>query len=318
MGLFDKVLSNLPIIGDVVSGVGKIVGAFDRPDPGPNLEHQSAVQLAHARDDFNQKMSLAQQHGIHPLSVLGVPTAGFSPVLTSGTPDASYDYGSFGAGVSQIGKALVEPPPAQAAVVDPRQERLLDAQVRAAEAKAGTAEMDYILAQRAVLTQPGKPPAVRSSNDANAAEAAVARQSGIPLSYLTGRGGSVKVEQSVAPPHPVIPGHAAAFDQAWQGVMDMDGKPVSVIRNDAINADIEMGATFQALSKVMGIERALQVTAVLENQGLLGGGLAGLGLAAKGAYDYFASQAREADKRRGFGPGRGRSSWRARPGTRNE
>jgi len=59
------------------------------------------------------------------------------------------------------------------------------------------------------------------------------------------------------------------------------------------------------------------MAAVLENGGLIAGAAGGLGLAAKKVYDYFKGQANNADKRRGYGPGRGRNGWRA-AGPRNE
>lgn len=265
-----------------VSGAAKIIGSLNRPDPvtAPSQEAQGAVQLQHARDDFNQKMALAKEHGLHPLSVLGVPSSGFSPVLTSGQPDG-FDYNAFGSGVSQLGSAaasLVKPPDTPAPV-DPRQERLLDAQVRRAEAMAGTAEMDYILSQRAVLGQPGKPPGARASNDVNAAESMVAAQSGVPLNWLTGERAPIKVEQKVAPPHPSKMGTAAGVDQGWVDIKDKNGRTVSTVRNEAVQADIEKGATFQALANMFGIERALQITAVMENENLLLAGSAGLAFA---------------------------------------
>lgn len=271
-------------IGTVLGGIGSIASGFGLGKSKADPEYQAAVQqqtaLRHERESFNQKMQLAQEHGLHPLSVLGVPVSTFSPAVSFGGEER-YNLRDVGYGIEQLGKGLVKPggvgPEQHPAPVEDSMEstrkRILEGQARRVEADAGLAELE--LQQRTVRA--GMPPAASTSNDVEAMRAAVARQSGIPLSYLGasgGRDGVVKVEQQVAPPHPGIPGHAAASDQAWLRVVDKDGKQVSVIRNDAVNADIEKGATFQALASLYGVENALRITAILENEGLLMGGVA--------------------------------------------
>lgn len=262
--------------GDVLSGL------IGRRKPDPAFASAVAMQqsLQHERASFNQKMALAKQHGLHPLSVLGVPTSTYSPTITFGG-DPGPDYAALGAGASQLASAFVEPPakepPKMPVPEDPITYRQRMANMRRLEAEAGLAELRL---SQAAVTGPGAPPGVRTSNDVTAMQQTVAEQSGIPLSLIggAGRDGPITIKQEVAPPHPKLPGFAAAVDQGWGRVRDRDGSNVPLVRQEAVQADIEKGATFQALAKAFGIERAMQITAVLENEHLLMGAALGTGL----------------------------------------
>lgn len=299
-------------VGSILSGVGAIAGAFNRPS-GPGLAEQYAANLGAERDSFNQKMALAKEHGLHPLAVLGVPMGQSMPAVQVG--DTGPDYAQMGYGASQIASSFVKPP--DKPEPDLSERRIMDANVRLAEAQANKAEWDALRSEQAassiLMGQPGMPPGVRTSNDSTVAQRTVAMQSGIPLNYLTGKDPLVNIKQDVLPPHPYELGTSAGTDQSWNSFIDKDGSRYSLVGQNVVSADVEMGATFQALAKIYGVERALQLTAILENQGILAGGAAALGLAGKGLYDYFGKQRRDVEKRRGFGPGRGRAGWRAAP-----
>lgn len=264
-------------LGSLLGGAGQLLGGLGfGKKKGPTPEEQSAVQLKHEVDSFHNKMSLAKQHGLHPLSVLGVPMATFTPSVSQ---DVGYDLAQMGAGANQLSKAFASTQEDKTeAPVTP----LAAAQLRLVEAQAKKAEWDalgaeFAAADRAappiLLGQPGNPPGVRRSNDVVQMENLVAEQSGIPPSYLSGGQSSpVEVSQKVAPPHPRDVGYAAATDQAWGKYIDRDGKIGSFVRPEVQQTDIEKGATFQYFAKLFGVERAMQITALLENEHLLMGG----------------------------------------------
>lgn len=277
--------------GQLLSGLG--FGSKKAPAQ-PTIWEQYNANLWHEQNLFNTKMELAKQHGIHPLSVLGVNTSNYSPVLTTGGQDAGVDFNAMGQGASQIARTFVKPPEE---APDPMAARIMEANVRTAEANAKRAEWEALRSEFAaadtaapqlLMGQPGSPPGVRTSNDVVQMQGLVAEQSGIPRNYLAGQTEPpVTVNQKVAPPHPTRPGFAAAADQGNQVIFDKNGKPVELVRNEAVQADIEKGATFQALAQIFGIERALQITAVMENEGLLMGGVVAAGYGAKTLYEYI-------------------------------
>lgn len=284
--------------GSILSGLG-IGGSKSK---GPSLQEQYAAAQGHERDSFNQKMSLAQQHGIHPLAMLGVPMNTFQPSIVPETTSGP-DFAAIGHGAEQVSRSFVKPPDAQS---DPMQDRLVAANVRLAEAQAKKAEWDALRSEFATADvaappllqgQPGNPPRLRVSNDVSHMEQLVAAQSGIPLSYLTRGNPPVDIKQQVLPPHPSKLGHAAATDQAHVTVMDTRGDPVSVLNQNAVQAEYERGATITLLAKHFGLERAIEISAALENSGELGALGLGVGYLGKKAYDYLARQRRNAEAR---------------------
>lgn len=263
--------------GAVMSGLG--IGKSKTPDPA----YQSALTLQHERNAFAQKMALAKEHGIHPLAMLGLPSSNFSPVYSSG---GGASFSDIGYGVEQAAKSLVKPEAASAGVqpeqspapvtdaIEGQRQRMIDAQVRRAEAEANLAELSVYNALEGLRGQAGRPPSNVSSNDVNSIRGIVAKQSGIPIGLVGGDKAPITVKQDVLPPHPNRPGQAAGTNQAWLNLQDSNGQ-TTVLNSDAVNADIEKGATLTALAKVFGLERAMQITAVLENENLLvAGGVA--------------------------------------------
>lgn len=279
--------------GQLLGGIGQLASGLGfgggKDDGFANALASEYLTRKHAHDmqvqDWSVKMAMAKQYGLHPLTVLGVPMSSHSSInLTPGSGGGDFDFNAIGAGFNNLSRAYdalnpeTQPPaPVEDAYLNQQRNRLLDAQVRLAEARAGSAEVDQIMAMNNLLGQPGNPPGVRSSNDLNAAHVAVAQQSGIPLSYLGGATDPVvQVEQKVAPPHPTATGYAAATDQGWKKIRDRDGSDVSVVRPEAAQSEIDKGATFQFVAKHFGIDAAYAVTAILENEHLLiGAGVAG-------------------------------------------
>lgn len=303
--------------GSLLSGLG--FGKSKAPDPSYMIALQQQAALKHEADSFNQKMSLAEQHGLHPLAVLGAPATTLTPAIPLGD-SRGVDFSSIGSGVERIAKTFVKPPEDVQPAADPRADRMVDANLRLAEANAQRAEWDALRSQWTTQDllrgQPGNPPALRTSNDAAGIQRLAAEQAGVSPNLFSG--GKVDVKQDVLPPHPSILGHGLGADQSFIRGVDQHGNFYSVLNPNLIQADFEQGATITALSKIYGPERAIEIAAVLEQAGPIGAAAAGIGYAGKKLYDYFGKQGRSADARRGYGPGRGRGSWRARPGSRNE
>lgn len=308
-------------LGSILSGVGAIASGFglgskDEPK-GPDIHVQYKENLLHEMNMFNQKMKLAEHHGLHPLSVLGVPTGNFSPTVYVGGGGRDRDFGQIARGAGQIANAMVEPPEQP---VDPYAERERDARLRILEADAKKAEWEALgtewrvadyASPRLLAGQPGNPPGVRISNDAVEIQRLAAEQSGLSPSLFSRP--DVKLEQSVLPPHPSKLGHGAATEQAHLSVIGADGKIASLLNQNAIQAEFEQGATMTWLVNRFGVERATEIMAAIEQKGIL----AGMGVAGAAAYklwrDRMAEQRRKALDRRQF-PGRGRGSWKARGG----
>lgn len=322
-------MSFLPVLGPILSGAGAIFGGLGvgkkSPDNAYNIALQEQSSLRHEKDSFNQKMELAKQHGLHPLSVLGVPTSTFSPAILSDS-SGSADLGAIGYGANQISSAFVKPPEGQQPQAPTsEEERITQANLRIAEANANRAEWEALHSQwrteDMLRGQPGNPPGVRVSNDVAVTRSLAAAQAGVSPGMFSG--GGVQLEQKVTPPHPSLLGHSMGADQSFQRMVDKDGKLFSMPNPNVYQPDIEQFGTFHYLSNKYGVDKAMNIMAVLE-QAPLAGGL--FGTAAAGgyaAYKYFAKQRADAlarrmnprviitDKPKAYKP-----SWRA--GSRNE
>lgn len=278
--------------GQFLGGVGSIANAFggggSKLDEGAMRAGSYLTQL-HDHDNFvslfRAKQNMAKEHGLHPLTVLGVPFQSSGMPVVSGS-DSGPDFAAIGDGIGNIGRSLVKPPENKDQP-DPMQQRLINAQVRLAEANAKRAEWEALRSEFAAADstsshllqgQPGNPPGVRVSNDVAQMQGLVAEQSGIPRGLISGATAPIEIKQTVAPPHPRNVGYTAATDQGWQRLQDRDGSQVSVVRQDAVQSDIEKGATFQWLAKHFGIDKALLITGIMENEHLL------MGTAAAGGF----------------------------------
>jgi hypothetical protein len=311
-------LETIAAIGGLASGLGKLFGSKGKSAPAqPSLDVQLATQSAHGieheRKAFDQKMTLAKQHGLHPLSVLGVPMSTFSPAITGSSGGGSdVDYSSLGDGVSQIAKSFVKPPDEATPEVNPNVKRLEDANVRIAEANAKRSEWEALRSEWTAADllrgQAGAPPAVRMSNDASVTRSLAAAQAGVSPALFGPAG--VDVKQQITPPHPSLLGHSLGADQSFQRMVDKDGHLYSTPNPNVYNPDIENFGTFHYLSNKYGTDKALNVMAALEQAPLVGGVFSALGAAGYGAYRYFGNQRREAEKR--IGRNIKGQSWRGR------
>lgn len=287
-------------LGGILSGVGAIASGFglgkSEPDKGPDIHVQYKENRFHEMELFNQKMALAKHHGIHPLAVLGIPTSNFSPVVSSGGMSAGTDWASIGAGASQLAGAFVKPPDDKTSSVDPLAERAAEANVRLLEAQAKRAEWEALGAEwrvadyaapRLLTGQPGNPPGARVSNDVVEMQRLAAEQAGLSPHAISGGAAPITLEQSVLPPHPRKLGYGAATDQAFVTTMDSTGRPGTVLNQNAIQAEFEQGATMTLLTRLFGVDRAIEIMAALEQKGAIGAAALGAGYAAKKAWEIF-------------------------------
>lgn len=287
-------------LGSILSGVGAIAGGFglgkSEPDKGPDIHVQYKENRLHEMQSFHDKMGLAKYHGLHPLAVLGVPPGNFSPVVSTGGMSAGTDFGAIGYGAGQIASSFVKPPEEKPGAVDPLERRAAEANVRILEANARRAEWDALgtewrvadyAAPQLIQGQPGNPPRARLSNDAIEMQRLAAEQAGLSPSLFSGGSAPITMEQSVLPPHPNKLGYGAGTDQAFNTVMDSKGKPGTVLNQNALQAEFNDGATMTLLTRLFGVDRAIEIMAALEQKGAIGGlGLAA-GYAAKKAWDFF-------------------------------
>lgn len=290
-------------IAAVAGGAGQLLsglGFGSKTVKGPNLQEQSLAALGHERDSFNQKMQLAKQHGIHPLSVLGVPMATFTPAVTPDYQTGGADFSAIGSGIERISKSFVKPPEAPEPQPDPAALRIQDAQVRIAEAQAKKMEWDALGAQwrteDLLRGAPGRPPALRMSNDAASLLPLAAAQAGVSPGMLRGNG--VTMEQKISPPHPSLLGHSLGANQSFGRMVDSDGQLYSSPNPDVFQPDIEQYGTFHTLANRFGVHKALQIMAGLEQAPVVGGVLGALGAGAYGLYRYFGKQREEALRKR--------------------
>lgn len=289
-------------IGSALGGAGQLIGGLTGGGKGyvqPGIWEQYNANLHHEQNLFRQKMALAQQHGLHPLTVLGVNASNFSPVISG--PQGSgggADYAAVGAGINNITRSFVKPPEE---VKDPVTQRLEAANVRIAEANAKRAEWEALQSEFSTANmtsshllagQPGNPPGVRTSNDATVTGALAAAQAGVPSSVLNS--GGVNIKQDVTPPHPSILGHSLAADQSFQRLVDSSGKLYSTPNPNVFQPDIENYGTFHTLSNIYGVEKALMIMGALEQAPLAGGAALGIGALGTAAYRYFANQRKNA------------------------
>lgn len=288
--------------GALLSGAGSILGGLGigskKPDPAFQIALQEQSALRHEKNSFDQKMALAKTHGLHPLSVLGVPMNTITPSISTGSPGV--DFSAIGSGAERIAQTFVKPPEAEQPAEDLNAKRLVDAQVRTAEANASRTEWDALRSQWTTQDllrgQPGNPPAVRVSNDAASIRTLAAAQAGVHPSTFGGAG--VDLEQKVTPPHPSILGHSLGVDQSLQRMVDKDGHLYSMPNPNVYQPDIEQFGTFHYLSNKYGVDKAMNIMAALEQAPLVGGLLGTAGAGAYAAYRYFGRQRQAAELKR--------------------
>lgn len=311
-------------IGTAAGGVGQLLGGLGigkkKTDNAYNIALQEQSSLRHERDSFNQKMALAKEHGLHPLSVLGVPSSNFSPAIMSDS--GGTDFSAIGSGLERMAQTAVEPPSSAPSTPSANQQRLEDATIRQREADAKFSEWRALEAEwdaqdRARgVGRVGLPPAAVRSNDGGTTLGLAAAQAGVSPAVLGASG--VFLKQDVLPPHPTNLGHGLGTDQGFTRVVDSNGNLISVPNSNLLSMDVEEPGTFYYLSNKYGIDKALKIMGVLEQAPVALGAIGSAGYAGAKVYKYFADQRRDALNR--ARSNRANQKWRGRGsvGSRNE
>lgn len=233
------------------------------------------LTLAMERASFNQKMQLAKEHGLHPLSVLGVPMSSSVVGATShesnqpvaGTVDFSKHQTPE---VSEHDKRMME-----------YNERIADANARAAESRAVSDELEA--RQRASVLLGQQVGSNRISNDQIATQS---KLSGVPYKSIEGSNPIIRIKPAettaTAPGNPNV---TAAISPALDRVL-IDGKPYYIPSQEKMQVDMEGGELIATLMNYGGLplDAAIATTALLP---IVGPAVAGLGYAAHRGYRAY-------------------------------
>lgn len=247
------------------------------------LTHQAQLRLE--RESFGQKMQLAKDHGLHPLTVLGVPM-GSAPMVGA----SSHEYQpSPGSGISAGDAGRHQAPSAFDERMMAYNERIASANARSAEARAGQEELQL---KRDSTTAVGRPGMV--SNDQVKIQS---KLSGVPESRIKyGSSGSgdtalinIKPDQVTAS-SPGNPGMAAGVPPGFRKVATPDGKTLIVPDQSVIQTEIDEGALYNSL-----VNHGVSPGAALDIVGLKDVILTGLaGTFGLGAWAWKARKAKQA------------------------
>ena len=247
-------------------------GNFYRLQDEYEDSRQVRQQLALERSSFEQKMALAREQGIHPLSILGVPlsTTGASNFSQAGNApvDFNFDTRKHDQGPSEYDEKMMG-----------YNERIASANARSAEARATQEEMDVArMSQQKLIGQVGS---TKISNDQIATQS---RISGVPSSAISVEGGPIASLVRIKPSDvtasvPGQPGTIAGVSPLLKRVIDNQGSVSYVADQNAVQSEIDEGALFNAL-----LNHGVSVPTAMDIIGFgpyLLGALGGVGMAAR-------------------------------------
>lgn len=289
--------------GDKYSPSHKLLGNFftiqDEYEDKRQVEQQARLnaltaqsQLDLERASFSQKMQMAREQGLHPLTVLGVPMSS-APMVGA----ASHEYqASPGSGVSLGDVGRHEPAPLSDAEKRMMEynERIASANARDAEATAARNELQLMRDSSVSVGRPGS-----VSNDVQ-----VLRQSalsGVPASRIKFGGGShgtsdtalISIEpDKVTASSPDNPGLTAGVKPSLMRVIGDDGRSFKVADPSVLQTEIDDGALYNSLvnhgvSPAAAMDFVAYKDMALTALGVLG---AGAGLAFKRYRDISAAR----------------------------
>lgn len=287
----------LSLTGDQTSPSHKVFGNFftqqdeyeDKRQYGQQLRLNDLAlrnQLQLERLSFEQRMAMAKEQGLHPLSVLGVSMS--SPVVSGAS---SHDYSpSPGSGMSLDAGKHSAPSEYDNRMME-YNERIASANARAAEARAAQEDLQL---RRDSTTAVGRPGVV--SNDQIQIQS---KLSGVPASRIRYGGNvsgdtaliSIKPDEVTAS-RPGNPGMAAGVPPGFREVATPDGKKLIVPDQSVIQTEIDEGALYNSLiNHGVSPGTALDIVGIKD---LVITGLAGVaGAGALGWKYYKARQAAE-------------------------
>lgn len=210
------------------------------------------LMLNQERASFNQKMELAKQHGIHPLSVLGVPMS--STLVGAGVHESNQPV----AGTLDFRKHETPELSAEEKAIQDANVRIAEANARAAESRAVSEEVEA--RQRASVLLGSQIGPNKISNDQLATQS---RLSGVPVANINGPKSIIEIEPSKttasAPGNPSI---TAAVSPSLDRVLMESGKEYKVPSQDKLQVDMEGGEMITTLLNWgVPLENAIALTA---------------------------------------------------------
>lgn len=138
MGFFDSVLKAVPIVGDVLSGIGSVFGAKSQKDAN---EDNYQAQKEFAQHGIQWKVDDARRAGLHPLYALGGSGAAYTPSAQA------IDYGAMGQNLSRAASAAS----GEQRAVQNAQLNLLAAQTRKTEMETAVLASEEARARQGAL-----------------------------------------------------------------------------------------------------------------------------------------------------------------------
>ena len=146
---------SLGSLGSILGGIGSVGGLFGKKKKGPDADDLMAMQEKYRIAAFRKNMDLAKEYGIHPLTMLGVPTSSGASVSAPFQDEESFGE-KLGRAGQDIGRALNS----GLTNMERLQERLLTAQIEGQE-------IDNISRASMIArhNQPGNPPNASDLNE---------------------------------------------------------------------------------------------------------------------------------------------------------
>lgn len=210
------------------------------------------LMIQQERASFNQKMELAKQHGIHPLSVLGVPMS--STVVGAGVHESNQPV----AGTLDFRKH--ETPELTQYEKDMQEYnlRIADANARAAESRAVSDEVEA--RQRASVLLGTQVGPHKISNDQVATQS---RLSGVPVADISGGQSVIRIKPSeTIATSPGNPSTTAAISPSLDRILMESGAIYKVPSQDKLQVDMEGGEMITTLVNWgVPLENAIALTA---------------------------------------------------------
>lgn len=204
MGFFDSVVKNLPIVGDVLQGVGSVMGAMSGSDTNEdNRAHAEAL----AQHGIRWKVADAKAAGLHPLYALGAS----SPMPAQATP---IDFGAMGQGLSRAASGHQE------RELQRMNAELLQAQTRKTEMETAALASDIAMKKNALITSKTIPDTGTP---------------GVSQTFPVGRSKPLEMGQDIGPapydismaggPYSLVRDRPAAVDPRLEYMTEVKGKP---------------------------------------------------------------------------------------------
>lgn len=276
----NRTLPGTNIKSPVMDEFGNFYRLQDEYEDTRQVNQQDALNAAGLRAErasFEQKLELAKEHGIHPLSVLGVPMATTTVGASAHESNSpiSLSAGDVGRNrdpeLSDHDKRMME-----------YNERLASANARAAESRAVSDEIEARQRAQVLLGQQVGPG--RVSNDQVATQS---RLSGVAIKDISGPQSIIKINPSeVVASRPGDPSLEAGVPPSLQEVLLPGNKRFTIPSQKNMQVDMEGGELIATLMNYGGLplDAAIATTALLP---IVGPAVAGLGYAAHRGYRAY-------------------------------